>query len=68
MPQHIGRLRAYTTGEPYKPDNTTLYDAWPFDDEFSVDLFVLRRLPDFNYDGTESIMFMALICHQFGNG
>ncbi|HOV91821.1 MAG TPA: hypothetical protein PLC04_01910 [Candidatus Kapabacteria bacterium] len=53
MPQHIGRLRAYTTGEPYKPDNTTLYDAWPFDDEFSVDLFVLRRLPDFNYDGTE---------------
>lgn len=53
IPSHIGRLRSFTTGEPFKPNNETLNDSWPFDDEFSLNLFVMRRLPEFNYDGTE---------------
>ncbi len=53
IPGHIGRLRSFTTGETSKPNNESLYDAWPFEDEFSLNLFVLRRLPEFNYDGTE---------------
>lgn len=53
MPGHIGRLRTFTTGEPTKPNNETLYDSWPFDDEFSLNLFVIRRLPELSYDGTE---------------
>lgn len=53
IPSHIGRLRAYVTAEPFTPEGESLGDAWPFDDEFSLNLFVLRRLPSFNDDVTE---------------
>lgn len=53
IPSHIGRLRAYVQAEPFTPDGESLADAWPFDDEANVNLFVLRRLPSFSDDVTE---------------
>ena len=53
IPSHIGRMKAFVTAEPYTPDGESLGDAWPFDDESSVNLFVMRRLPHFNDDVTE---------------
>lgn len=53
IPSHIGRLRAYVTAEPFTPQGESLGDQWPFDDEYSLNLFVMRRLPSFNDDVTE---------------
>jgi len=53
IPSHIGRLRSYVTAEPFTPSDESLGDAWPFDDEYSLNLFVMRRLPEFNDDVTE---------------
>ncbi len=53
IPSNIGRLRAYVTAEPYTPEGESLGDAWPFDDETSLNLFVMRRMPAFNDDVTE---------------
>jgi len=53
MPSNIGRLRSYVIAEPTTPNQESLGDAWPFDDQKSLNLFVMRRLPSFNDDVTE---------------
>jgi len=50
---HIGRLRAFIIADPTDPStNEGFNDSWPFDDTTSIQLFVMKRLPDFNDDVT----------------
>ncbi len=53
LDEDIGRMAASITAEPVRNDGTDLKDQWPFDDVQSVNLFVLRNLTEFYYDGSE---------------
>ena len=50
----IGRFRAYIIADPTDPTtNEGLGDEWPFDDTTFTQLFVMRRLENFNDDVSE---------------
>ncbi len=60
---HIGRLKSYIIADPSNPrTGEALKDNWPFDDTFSIRMFVMKRFSDddpdprfqrFEDDGTQ---------------
>ena len=50
---NVGRMSAFVIAVSTRPGGVRLNDTWPFDDTTSVQLFVMRRLENFEDDVTE---------------